>query len=575
MYCAAFTAFIGGGGSSAGKRTFGFGDDAWNDRGRDPARIAKRALRRHRARPRPTSDQQNAKSQKMDQEEQRVRPVLRMNEALFNAERKSYTHLLGLAQHSGTASVPSVSTFPVDFFGRISRHISWASRALADRSKIWRTRQVSRRGRVLEAGSESARVAITSDQDQYRIAVVGATGGVAFHIIKQLLEKDNKAESKRSVVAVVRDEDKARVNLQSGIQKLIGERALSFLEIRVADTREGGLPLRAALADADVVVLCTGTTAFPTKAWKGGNGPAGVDETGARNVVNAALQAQGVKRIVALSSIGVTRRNRLPFSILNLFGALDAKVELERIVSESGIEYTILRLGRLVGAPFSNIGALKKDAPKRESRAVQISREDTLSADVAREDAALVAVEAITSPSTANRTFSVVNASIESAANDSACIAPWPAVRSSSNSTGTEQWEELFGILDRPNEVLRLEFTQLNAPKLQRWLSQWAGAVLSSGALYPPLPMPVRVDHTENGVMMTFLSVDDGKVVPRGALNVCVQPREKASSRKSKDALVVFREPLFRDSPFPGEAQILDQLKEDLVAVTTSYAPEA
>ncbi len=61
-----------------------------------------------------------------------------------------------------------------------------------------------------------------------------------------------------------------------------------------------------------------------------------------------------------LSSIGVERQSQFPFSILNLFGVLDAKLESERIFAkkakEIGSKTIIIRPGRLVGAPFTNSG---------------------------------------------------------------------------------------------------------------------------------------------------------------------------------------------------------------------------
>ena len=32
---------------------------------------------------------------------------------------------------------------------------------------------------------------------------------------------------------------------------------------------------------------------------------------------------------------------------------------------------------------------------------------------------------------------------------------------------------------------------------VQRWLVSWGGGIVTSGALFPPLPIPFRVDYPE------------------------------------------------------------------------------
>ena len=59
----------------------------------------------------------------------------------------------------------------------------------------------------------------------------------------------------------------------------------------------------------DIVVL---------QRWKGGNGPEQTDSIATGNLIRAT--PKGVKRFVLVTSAGVERFNKLPFSILNLFG---------------------------------------------------------------------------------------------------------------------------------------------------------------------------------------------------------------------------------------------------------------
>jgi uncharacterized protein YbjT (DUF2867 family) len=57
------------------------------------------------------------------------------------------------------------------------------------------------------------------------------------------------------------------------------------VEVVQADTRDPA-SLAAALTDVQALVVVTGTTAFPTKAWRGGNTPKAVDAE-----VNVSLDA--------------------------------------------------------------------------------------------------------------------------------------------------------------------------------------------------------------------------------------------------------------------------------------------
>ena len=89
----------------------------------------------------------------------------------------------------------------------------------------------------------------------------------------------------------------------------------------LADLRDPG-SLAPALEGADAVACCTGTTAFPSKRWDGGNGPEQTDYVSVRNLVAAAAAAGPLRRFVLTTSAGVERSGSLPFSILNLFGEL-------------------------------------------------------------------------------------------------------------------------------------------------------------------------------------------------------------------------------------------------------------
>ncbi|CAN0158268.1 unnamed protein product [Discosporangium mesarthrocarpum] len=154
------------------------------------------------------------------------------------------------------------------------------------------------------------------------VVVVGATGGVGRLVTESLVATDLF-----KVRGVVRDLEKAE-------ETLGGIKGLELVEGDIL-RRES---LDAAMKDASCVVACTGTTAFPSGRWAGGNTPDAVDNLAVINMLEAATDpanhAEGapLKRFVLLSSVGVGRRGSFPFSILNTFGVLDAKAKGEEAV---------------------------------------------------------------------------------------------------------------------------------------------------------------------------------------------------------------------------------------------------
>jgi hypothetical protein len=145
----------------------------------------------------------------------------------------------------------------------------------------------------------------------------------------------------------------------------VAEGLVTFIEADTGDRKS----LEAALAGVSHVVVCTGTTAFPTKAWLGGNTPKKVDDAGVRNIVDAwCASTPRVKRrrLALMSSIGVTRRDSFPFSVLNAAGVLDAKAAGEGYVKaraakpDDGFEFAVVRPGQLFGGPYENNVCVKR-----------------------------------------------------------------------------------------------------------------------------------------------------------------------------------------------------------------------
>ncbi|KAI7845420.1 hypothetical protein COHA_000973 [Chlorella ohadii] len=167
------------------------------------------------------------------------------------------------------------------------------------------------------------------------VLVAGATGGVGQLVTAKLLDRGYK------VRALSRSGDK--------VQQLFG--GAEGLSAAIADLREPS-SLPAALEGVDVVVCATGTTAFPSKRWDGGNNPEQTDYVSVRNLVRACPPS--LKRFVLTTSAGVERSGQFPFSILNLFGVLKYKRMGEQELEGSGLPYVIVRPNRLTDGPYTS-----------------------------------------------------------------------------------------------------------------------------------------------------------------------------------------------------------------------------
>lgn len=142
------------------------------------------------------------------------------------------------------------------------------------------------------------------------------------------------------------------------------------------------------------MICCTGTTAFPSRRWDGDNTPERTDWEGVRNLVSALPST--LKRIVLVSSVGVTKFNELPWSIMNLFGVLKYKKMGEDFVLKSGLPFTIIRPGRLTDGPYTSydLNTLLK-ATSGQRRAVVIGQGDKLVGEVSRIVVAEACIQAL------------------------------------------------------------------------------------------------------------------------------------------------------------------------------------
>lgn len=250
------------------------------------------------------------------------------------------------------------------------------------------------------------------------VLVAGATGGVGQLTVAFLLEKGF------SVRVLTRNQQKAEQMFDNQVEIALGD-------IRQAQT------LPSAVENVTHIICCTGTTAFPSARWefdlpktnqiqrliewgkiyfdadyrnsKARNSPARVDAKGVRNLVSVA--PQDLKRFVFVSSCGIERKDKPPFSLLNGFGVLDAKQQGEQAVIASGLPYTIIRPGRLIDGPFTSydLNTLLK-ATTGGKLGVVIGTGDKLSGQTSRIDVAAAGVECLNHPETEGKIFELINA---------------------------------------------------------------------------------------------------------------------------------------------------------------------
>lgn len=245
------------------------------------------------------------------------------------------------------------------------------------------------------------------------VGVAGATGGVGQLIVATLLATGYR------VRGLVRDPASAAALLSHPSLTLVA-----------ADLRRGdALEASGAAAGLDALIVATGTTAFPSARWKGGNTPVATDALGVANLVAAARAGSpGLALLVLVSSVGVLRADAPPYSILNAFGVLDAKASGEAALRASGLPHVILRPARLTDGPYTSydLNTLLR-ATSGEKRAPLLALGDTLSAaQCSRLVVAAAAVAALASPAAVGRAFDVGSADGEPVAAGDA--ARWEAL---------------------------------------------------------------------------------------------------------------------------------------------------
>ncbi|KAJ6315615.1 hypothetical protein OIU78_018979 [Salix suchowensis] len=220
----------------------------------------------------------------------------------------------------------------------------------------------------------------TTPSSSKLVLVVGGSGGVGQLVVASLLNQNIKSR------LLLRDPEKAMA--------LFGKQDEEKLQVFKGDTRNPEDLDPSLFEGVTHVICCTGTTAFPSKRWDGNNTPERTDWEGVRNLVSALPST--LKRIVLVSSVGVTKFNELPWSIMNLFGVLKYKKMGEDFVLKSGLPFTIIRPGRLTDGPYTSYDLntlLKATAGKR--CAVVIGQGDKLVGEASRIVVAEACIQAL------------------------------------------------------------------------------------------------------------------------------------------------------------------------------------
>lgn len=243
------------------------------------------------------------------------------------------------------------------------------------------------------------------------VLVVGGSGGVGQLVVASLLSRNIK------VRLLLRDPEKA--------SKLFGDQDEDKLQVWKGDTRNQEDLDRSMLEGVTHVICCTGTTAFPSRRWDGDNTPEKTDWDGVRNLVS--ILPRTLKRFVLVSSVGVTKSNELPWSIMNLFGVLKYKKMGEDFLRESGIPFTIIRPGRLTDGPYTSydLNTLLK-ATAGERRAVVIGQGDKLVGEVSRLVVAEACIQALDLEATEGQIFEI------------------NSVKGEGPGSDPQKWKELF-----------------------------------------------------------------------------------------------------------------------------------
>jgi uncharacterized protein YbjT (DUF2867 family) len=197
------------------------------------------------------------------------------------------------------------------------------------------------------------------------VVIAGGHGKVGLRLLRLLADRGDRARG------LIRD------GAQSGDLRAAGAEAV-VLDLEHEDIGD-------AVAGADAVVFAAGAGA--------GSGPARkrtVDHGGAVKLVEAA-RANGISRYLMVSAIGAGRPDSWSDQMRPYY---EAKADADRDLRDSGLEFTIVRPGRLTDDPGTS---LIEAAPELEH-----------GGEIPRDDVAATLLAALDAPNTIGKTFDLI-----------------------------------------------------------------------------------------------------------------------------------------------------------------------
>jgi uncharacterized protein YbjT (DUF2867 family) len=195
------------------------------------------------------------------------------------------------------------------------------------------------------------------------VVIVGGHGKIGMRLAKLLAER---GDSPRGIIRKTEQADELE---KIGAEPIV----LDIENVEIDD----------AVAGSDAVVFAAG--AGP------GSGPARkltVDYGGAVALAEAAT-THGIKRYLMVSSIGANHPERWSDEMEPYY---DAKAKADKYLEESGLDYTIIRPGRLTDDPGTG----------------KVTLDGGGSGSVPRDDVALVLAEALTADNTIGKAFDLL-----------------------------------------------------------------------------------------------------------------------------------------------------------------------
>ncbi|WP_309130955.1 SDR family oxidoreductase [Brevibacterium sp.] len=176
-----------------------------------------------------------------------------------------------------------------------------------------------------------------------RIAIVGGHGQIALKATEQLISAGHE------VTSIIRRPEQVNEIEALGAQAQI-------CDIATASAAE----LAAAVAGSDALVFAAGAGPGSTIEAK-----RSIDLGGSLKSIDACLEI-GVRRFVQISFIGVTEP--VPEGTDPVFAAYwDAKREADEALISSGLDYTIVKPGRLTDEPATGTGEVGTGSPRGAS----------------------------------------------------------------------------------------------------------------------------------------------------------------------------------------------------------------